>query len=119
MLKTAGSRAHYTDAFKREVVAEVTAQGASVAAVARRHGLNANLLFGWRRDPRFAAEASTAVQLLPVEMTPDETGPAAAFVPIEPRRLQIVFGERVRVSCLEDISDTALQRLARAFGREL
>lgn len=44
----ARSRARYTDELKRQVVAEATAEGASVAGVARRHGLNGNLVFGWR-----------------------------------------------------------------------
>ena len=39
--------------FKRRVVAETLEPGASVAAVARQHGLNANMVFLWRSDPRF------------------------------------------------------------------
>lgn len=34
---------------KRSIVEQAMRPGASVAAVARRHGVNANLLFGWRR----------------------------------------------------------------------
>jgi transposase len=34
---------------KREIVAEALKPGVSVAAVARQHGVNANLLFGWCR----------------------------------------------------------------------
>lgn len=34
---------------KRRIVAESFEPGASVAEVARRHGVNANLLFTWRR----------------------------------------------------------------------
>ncbi|PNA33721.1 hypothetical protein C1Y15_35210 [Pseudomonas sp. MPR-LB5] len=35
-----------TNEEKRQIVAEATAAGASVAAVARKHGVNANLVFG-------------------------------------------------------------------------
>ena len=35
---------------KLRVVAEASVPGASVAEVARRHGLNANLVFSWRRQ---------------------------------------------------------------------
>jgi transposase len=35
---------------KRAIVAETLAPGASVAEIARQHGVNANLLFGWRRQ---------------------------------------------------------------------
>lgn len=38
-----------TNEEKRRIVAEALVPGASVAAVARKHGVNANLLFGWRR----------------------------------------------------------------------
>ncbi len=34
---------------KRRIVEEATTRGASVAAVARKHGVNANLVFGWIR----------------------------------------------------------------------
>lgn len=35
---------------KRRIVEETLVPGASVAIVARRHELNANVLFGWRRQ---------------------------------------------------------------------
>ena len=37
---------------KRQMVEETLAPGASVARVARAHGVNANQLFGWRRQYR-------------------------------------------------------------------
>jgi len=42
-------RRKYTVAEKRAIVEETQRRGASVAVVAQRHGVNANLLFGWRR----------------------------------------------------------------------
>lgn len=38
-----------TNEEKRRIVAQAMVPGASVAAIARKHGVNANLLFGWRR----------------------------------------------------------------------
>ena len=35
---------------KRRIVGETFEPGASVSAVAQRHGLNTNLLFTWRRE---------------------------------------------------------------------
>jgi transposase len=58
-------------AFKRRVVAETLEAGASVAAVARGHGLNANMVFMWRRDRRFGPGRDAAV-FLPVEVKPAE-----------------------------------------------
>lgn len=37
---------------KRQMVQETLVPGASVAVVARRHGINANQLFSWRRQYR-------------------------------------------------------------------
>lgn len=55
---------------KRSIVEEAMRAGASVAAVARRHSLNANLLFAWRR-----------LYLQGLLELPSPT-PAAALVPV-------------------------------------
>ncbi len=47
--RRSGPRRKYTIAEKRSMVQETRRRGASVAEVAQRHGVNANLLFGWRR----------------------------------------------------------------------
>src|SRR5258707_14792249 len=47
-----GRRRHWPVALKRQIVAETLAPGASASVVARRHDVNANQLFGWRRDWR-------------------------------------------------------------------
>lgn len=57
-------RRRYTKAFKLQAVGETRASGVSVAEVARRHGMNANVLFHWLRDPRF----NGAPVFLPVEV---------------------------------------------------
>lgn len=65
-------RRQWTEAFKRQVVAETLEPGASVSIVARRHDVNANQLFKWRREMVLeqppAAEQS--VTMLPVTITP-------------------------------------------------
>ena len=38
------------EAFKRALVEQTLAPGASVARIAREHGINANQLFTWRRQ---------------------------------------------------------------------
>lgn len=47
--RRSGPRRKYTISEKRAMVEETKRRGASVADVAHRHGVNANLLFGWRR----------------------------------------------------------------------
>jgi transposase len=44
-----GSRRSWSLAEKQRIVEEAIRPGASVADVARRHGLNANLIFTWKR----------------------------------------------------------------------
>ena len=60
---------------KRHIVEETLVAGASVAAVARSHGVNANQLFGWRRlynagrlGARPALQAEGSLALLPVRI---------------------------------------------------
>ena len=45
----AGGRRRRTVEEKRRIVEETLAPGASLALIARRHEVNANLLFSWRR----------------------------------------------------------------------
>lgn len=56
---------------KRSILAEASRPGASVAAVARKHELNVNLVFAWRRLHRLGLlEAQRhAPPLLPVTIT--------------------------------------------------
>ena len=46
----AGRRRTWSDEDKARIVAEIVASGKSVSAVARRHGLSPQQLFGWRRE---------------------------------------------------------------------
>jgi transposase len=62
---------------KRRIVEETLVEGASVARVARAHGVNANQVFGWRKlylAGRLGG--SGAVKLLPVQV--NESSPSLA-----------------------------------------
>ncbi|RNJ48142.1 IS66-like element accessory protein TnpA [Methylocystis hirsuta] len=50
--KDGGARRSWSLDERQRIVGEALAPGASVAAVARRHGLNANLVFKWIRRAR-------------------------------------------------------------------
>ena len=58
---------------KLAILKEAAQPGASVALVARKHGMNANLLFGWRRLHRRGLleeqRHGKSVPLLPVKIT--------------------------------------------------
>ena len=108
--KQAGAkRRRWSAEFKRELVAATLESGSSVALVARRHDLNANLLFRWRRELMAAPPA--AVGLVPVEVTPAppsgpliEAGLSAAKR--EPGRIEITLAGGVRVK-IEGAADPA------------
>jgi transposase-like protein len=70
---------------KLRVVAESHAPGRSVAMVARRHGINPNQLYTWRR---LAAEGAFGAAPGPPEPWPDgvpASEPLPVFVPVELR----------------------------------
>jgi transposase len=94
----ASRRRQWSAALKRRIVAETREPGASVSVVARRHDVNANQLFKWRRKAvaQEAPAARESVILLPVEIAPERE---------EPRRrarrsgvIEIAFACGARVS---------------------
>ena len=74
------SRRQHERAFKDELIAQSLVPGASVAAIAMKGGINANLLFKWRREhvKAMTAPAPTAATLLPVYVIPEATSPSTA-----------------------------------------
>jgi transposase len=54
------SRRSWSDEAKQRIVDEAVVPGASVAHIARRHGVNANLVFNWRKAARAASSAAAA-----------------------------------------------------------
>ena|SRR5437868_4720675 len=64
------SRRHHDRAFKQELVRQSLEPGASVSAIALRSGVNANMLFKWRREQLRATGGATAAVLLPIEVAP-------------------------------------------------
>ncbi len=68
-------RRQYSAAFKAQVVAECDVPGASVAKVALAHGINSNIVHGWRKLARGpAAPVSEPVQFVPVTIAPAAVG---------------------------------------------
>jgi transposase len=64
---------------KQRIVGEALAEGASVARVARVHGVNANLVFNWCRLYRAGRlRRRSEAKLLPVRVTGESCTPSAA-----------------------------------------
>lgn len=77
---------------KRAICLETRGPGVSVAQVAQRHSLNANLIFKWLRDARFAPGGmlEAAPVFLPVQLRDGE-------VPMEPSVVASESDSRSRV----------------------
>lgn len=58
---------------KQRIVEETLAAGASVAQIARAHGVNANLVFNWRRQYQAGRlGGGNRAELLPVRIAPPD-----------------------------------------------
>jgi transposase len=92
---------------KQRIIAESFAPGASVAEVARRYGLNSNMLFTWRRRERAVNDVGKTVNIVPVRVV-EATPTATATAPASMGRMEIVLvgGERILVGA--DVDATAL-----------
>jgi transposase len=129
---------------RKRIVDEALAPGASVAAVARRHGLNANLVFKWirrsregwcdrRRGPAektsgaVAAPETLGPAFVPVKLLELEaTSPPAVDVMAKPARearrsarrgaMEISFPNGAKVSLDADVDAEALRRVLSALG---
>ena len=100
-------RRQYSEALKRQMVAETEVPGASVSIVARRHDVNSNQLFRWRRQllPKAVVESGAMV---PVEIAPDDG---------RPRRtdregvIEITFGCGARVRLSGEVSPETVRQV--------
>ena len=109
---------------KRSICLQTTVPGVSVAQVARRYALNANLIFKWLRDPRFApdpdATPTEGPLFLPVEVIEHpvrEDAPASgdAQGPGGTIEIDLAGGHRMRINGRYD--PEALARLIRGSWR--
>ena len=118
------TRRFWSEDEKRRIVAQTCAPGVSVSQVGRRYDVNTNLIFTWRRDPRYkpAADGEDAASFLPVEVVP---GPASPPGPPGPPglptasdgRIEIALSSGHRVSAIGTFDVEALCRVVRAARR--
>jgi transposase len=82
-------RRNHSPELKAQVLAECDAPGASVAKVAMAHGINANIVHGWRKLARRAVQPSAVPAFVPVRIEPSAPASSSAALPcidIELRR---------------------------------
>lgn len=78
------TRRRHSAAFKRKLIALANRPGASVAAIALEHGVNANLLFKWRNQLRDARMPTTSVAKPPAPPATPSRAPVLLPVTIDP-----------------------------------
>jgi transposase len=105
---------------KRRIVEETLAAGASVARVARAHGINANQVFGWRRLYLAGrlGEQKPGMKLLPVRVSESKAAPVVVE-PVEPHVPDVAQSQRSTIHIelrqaqvrIEGSADPALVRV--------
>jgi transposase len=124
-----GPRRKYTIAEKRRIAAETLQPGASVAVVAQSHGINANLVFGWRRLLQQGLLTETAPTkgppLLPVKVTTPTLVPSKRAKAVATSKhavssdgsieIEFASGQRVRIRGRADRA--TLMALVEALSR--
>jgi transposase len=105
----------WSDDEKRRIVAETLEPGASVSIVARRHDLNANMLFTWRRQIGTSAllPAGDAVTFVPAAITTEAAPTVSAVV----GRMEIVLADGDRIIAGKDVDAAALARVVKVLSR--
>jgi len=103
-------RRQWSAAAKRRIVAETLEPGSSVSIVARRHDVNANQVFKWRREMAPEPAAEESVSLLPVEIvsTPPSEPPPRA---LRSGTIEITFGCGATVRLRGEVSPETLRQV--------
>jgi transposase len=81
----AGRRRTWSAEDKARIVAEIIASGDSVSAVARRHGLSPQQLFGWRRELKASRAALSPTEELRFVPAILDVAPSSRAVRRRPR----------------------------------
>ena len=76
-------RRRYGQELKTQILAECEQPGASVAQVAMAHGINANIVHGWRKLARQADAVGAPVRFVPVTVAP------ACREPVDERSIEV------------------------------
>ena len=110
----------WSDEEKRTICQQTAVSGISVAQVARRYALNANLIFKWLRDERYApavdvvSEADAPV-FLPVEVGTDIAIPPVS-APTSSGRIEIELAGGHRITAEGGFDVDMLARLLKGLS---
>ena len=98
-------RRRYGAELKARILAECDEPGASVAKVAMAHGINANIVHGWRKLAREARPVAVTEQFVPVAFAPAVPRPVdERAIEVELRRGAIAVKLSWPISAALDLS---------------
>ena len=106
-----GRRREWPEALKRQMVAETLEPGASVSIVARRHDVNTNQLFKWRREllPKAVPAVVEGSTMVPVEIVAEQ--PRRRHRADRKGIIEIEFGSGARVSLRGEVVPAVLRQV--------
>ena len=92
----------WSDDEKHSICGQARVAGVSVAQVARRYSMNANLIHKWLRDPRFAADVShdaLEIDEVPAFLPVEIEGVASSLASVPPPALEALLSvQRVDIT---------------------
>lgn len=117
-------RRFWSDNEKQMICSQTRAPGVSVAQVARRYSLNANLLFRWLKEPQFQQDTQNidTVTFLPVEITaetevalPARPHPTSVQAPYAGSRIEIATADGHRLTVEGGFDGEAMAHLLKGL----
>jgi transposase len=117
--RSAAGRRQWSEAAKRRIVAETLEPGASVSVVARRHDVNANLVFTWRRQYRegLLREAAGATAMIPVQVASATCAAPPASAPARPGVVEIELPGGIKLRVRGRVEAEALREILAVLPR--
>ncbi len=109
----------WSDDEKRRIVAETFEDGASVSIVARRHDVNASMLFTWRRafGAVASSETASAASFVPAVIGSGSVSRTSSTPPTPAGRMEIALAGGDRVVVGVDVDAAALARVVKVLSR--
>ena len=105
----------YTDAFKKQMVAESQAAGVTVPMVSKLHKVPTNRLYSWRQDARFQTESPSVPDFTAVEVT-DAPQPEDIPQPQPEARIEITLENGRKLSISDGVDASFVLELARGLA---
>jgi transposase len=107
----------WSEADKRRIVAETYLPGASMSVIARRHDLNTNQLFTWRRKFMTTPATPSPVTFVPATVADAPLREEAPAPCASTGRMEIILAEGARLVVDASVDATALRRVIKVLTR--